>query len=111
MQYPINMIMEEVKFFYKNYTQQSQSYFLPKDASSRRSRSKMKPEDVIVIIILYHLSGYKNFRILYEECLEIYLKKHFKELVSYSWFIRLRLRYMHVMYSYLTKCPTLIVQA
>ncbi len=101
MQYPIPILLEDVKNFYQNYQKTTKSYFLPRQEHARRRYSRMEPEKIMALIIIYHLSGYRNFKIFYEEFAPLYFKRYFPNLISYSWFIRLRVRYMHAMLCYL----------
>ncbi|MBQ9312526.1 MAG: IS982 family transposase, partial [Bacteroidales bacterium] len=50
----------------------------------------MSDSEIITILILYHLSGYKNFKVFYTNGVQIGLKNDFPKTVSYNRFLELR---------------------
>ena len=55
----------------------------------RKKESRMYLSEVLTIIILFHLSGYRNFKNYYIKYISVYLRKAFPQLVSYSRFVEL----------------------
>ncbi len=96
----LSILLKNLKNFYQIYEKQQHSYVIGK--MPREKHMKLSHHEIMAITLLYHLSGYRNFRLFYEELLCKYLRNSFKNIVSYSWFIRLNKRYMHAMLCYLT---------
>lgn len=55
----------------------------------RNKESRMYLSEVLTIIVLFHLSGYRNFKNYYVKYISVYLRKAFPQLVSYSRFVEL----------------------
>jgi len=51
---------------------------------------RMEPGEVMTIMIMFHFSGYKNFKAYYQNHVCIYQRSDFHNLVSYSRFIELK---------------------
>lgn len=61
------------------------------NGKGKRNRSmKLTMSEVMTISIWYHFSGYATFKDYYTKHVEIYLKKSFPDLVSYTRFIELK---------------------
>ena len=55
----------------------------------RNRESKMHLSEVLTIIILFHLSNFRNFKNYYLNYICVYLREAFPRLVSYSRFVEL----------------------
>ena len=55
----------------------------------RNKKSRMHLSEVLTIIILFHLSNFRNFKNYYLNYICVYLKEAFPNLVSYSRFVEL----------------------
>jgi len=73
--------------FYKLFEKQTKTKTLPK--SNKGRRSKLTIPEIATILVLFHLSGYSNFKRFYKEYALIYLKSYFPDLVSYNRFVEL----------------------
>ena len=58
--------------------------------------------EIITIIVLFHLSGFRNFKHFYLGYLSLYLRSYFPQLPSYSRFIELKERAAFPLYAFLT---------
>lgn len=86
-------VIQEVKEFYKAYDAFMAHYMIDAPKIGRNRPSRMPRHHVLAIIILFHDSGHKHFRVFYEMVVMRHLGRYVRR-VSYSWFIRLRNRYM-----------------
>ncbi|MGC0371690.1 MAG: hypothetical protein DGJ47_000389 [Rickettsiaceae bacterium] len=50
----------------------------------------MSDSEIMIILVLFHMSHYRTFKDYYHECVIRYLKPYFPELVSYNKFIELK---------------------
>ncbi len=62
----------------------------------------MSPHRIMAVLLMFHLSGYRDFKSFYEIMVKGYMKHIFPNALSYSLFIRLNKRYIHAMLCYLT---------
>ena len=68
--------------FYKLFEEQIKT--LPK--SNKGRKSKLTIPEIATILVLFHLSGYSNFKRFYKDYALIHLKSYFPDLVSYNRF-------------------------
>ena len=103
MQCQLSNLLEDLEKFY-NYYEQTRKYqqIGNQNTNKRNKPSRMPPHQIMAVLLMFHLSGYRNFRNFYEIMVRGYLKKIFPHSLSYSWFIRLKNRHMHAMLCYLT---------
>lgn len=90
MPFSLEFIMQDLREFYKIYLPFKNRYLLLKVPGSRNRKSKMPNIHIMAIMILGQLFGGGNFCLFYQGVVCRYMRKHFRNLVSYSWFIRLR---------------------
>ncbi len=100
MKHHLSILLKDLEKFYSFYEKHYRPYAIGE--APRKKHMKLSHHEIMAITLLYHLSGYRNFRLFYEIFICKYLRKSFKNIVSYSWFIRLNKRYMHAMFCYLT---------
>lgn len=86
----IETIFCEIDDFCKNFEQQIKIKILRSGKNLRNRSFLMSPSEIMTISILYHQSGYKNFKNYYLSHIMKHLKSHFKNVVSYNRFIELR---------------------
>lgn len=101
MPFSLEFIMQDLRKFYKIYLPFRDKHLLPRAPGSRNRKSKMPNIHIMAIMILSHLFCGGNFRVFYQGIVRRYMKKHFRNLVSYSWFIRLRQRIFMDLFFYL----------
>ena len=87
MPFSLEFIMQDLREFYKIYVPFKNRYLLLKVPGSRNRRSKMPNIHIMAIMILGQLFGVGNFCLFYQGVVCRYMRKHFRNLVSYSWFI------------------------
>ncbi len=62
----------------------------PKDGKKRRNRKgRMSDSEIMTIIVLFHISGYRTFKDYYQCCVKGLLRKDFPTAVSYNRFVEL----------------------
>lgn len=79
----------------------------PKREKKRRKyhrEYRMSDSEIITIMILYHLSGYKCFKYFYKECVSKELSSLFPSLVSYNRFTELEKKVIVPFILFLKKC-------
>ncbi len=87
-------LLEDLENFYKFYEINLKYHQLEnKSKSTRNKTSRMADHKIMAVMLIFHLSGYKDFKIFYEVMIKGYLKDIFPNALSYSWFIRIRVRY------------------
>ena len=81
----ITKIYCQLDDFYKLFEEQIKT--LPK--SNKGRKSKLTIPEIATILVLFHLSGYSNFKRFYKDYALIHLKGYFPDLVSYNRFVEL----------------------
>ena len=67
----------------------------------RRRKGKLSMGEQLLIVILYHLEGFKNFKYYYKYAVEIKYKNLFKQVPCYDRFIQIMPNYQcHLAYYY-----------
>ncbi|MCK5519470.1 MAG: IS982 family transposase [Candidatus Marinimicrobia bacterium] len=83
-------IFVRIDDFMIEFNTQIQKIQLPDISTKKRNRkSTMVLSEVMTIIILFHLSSYRNFKHFYLYYIHIYMKHYFPNLVSYNRFVEL----------------------
>ena len=72
--------------FCKNFEQQTSSFLL---GNKPNRPPKMSTAEVITIILLFHLSGFRTFKHFYVFYVQKHMKSEFSETVSYNRFVEL----------------------
>jgi hypothetical protein len=52
-------------------------------------KARMTTSEIMTIMVYWHLSGFKNFKVYYVQHVQVHLRKDFPNLVSYSRFVEL----------------------
>lgn len=73
------------------------------DMQRLRSGS-MTASEVITLLILFHLSGYRTLKHFYEKHVIVYLSNDFPLLVSYSRFVELQGKYSSLLFAFAQAC-------
>ena len=92
--------------FVKSFSQ----FCLPPQVGQRRRTPGLSPSEMMTILIFYHHSGYKCFEYYYERCVLKALIGHFPQAPSYTRFVQLIPRSMHLWY-WMAKVRGLMAQA
>ena len=58
-------------------------------AKSRKREGKLSMSEQLLIVILYHLEGFKNFKYYYKYAVEVKYKSLFKEVPCYDRFVQI----------------------
>ena len=74
--------------FFKEFEPKFKEHLI-QDGRKRNRFPEMSISEMMTIMIIFHQSGYRNFKGFYQSHVQIHLKKEFPILVSYSRFIQL----------------------
>lgn len=75
--------------FCKEFKRGNDRFLSSSDSSKRNKASRMSLSEIMTIVILFHISGYRTFKHYYRDCVVGHLKTYFPEAVSYNRFIEL----------------------
>lgn len=87
---PIEEIFCELDDFCKAFFPQFERYLLPTDDSKRRRALFMSASEIMTIVILFHLSHYRDFKNFYLDCVLRQMKGYFPKLLSYNRFVEVQ---------------------
>lgn len=87
--------------FNKNFESLWASHLLSCGKSLPKRSSALSMSEVILILILFHLVRYRDFKTFYQNHLCVFFKKEFPHLVSYTQFIELKKRALFPLYCFL----------
>jgi hypothetical protein len=93
---PIEEIFCEIDDFCKLFLPEFERYLLPSpDAKTVRRRAlSMAASEIMTILVLFHMSWYRNFKRFYLDCVVGQLKGYFPRLLSYTRFVEIQKRVM-----------------
>lgn len=78
-----------------------------KSGEKKRSRHcRLNTSEVITIIVMFHWSGYRNFKTFYKDYVSRFWKGEFPGLVSYNRFVELMQEYVVAIYALAMACNT-----
>jgi Transposase DDE domain len=60
----------------------------------RRRATRLHPAEILTILILFQQSGYRTFKGVYQEHVQVHLRQEFPQLVSYTRFVDLMPRFL-----------------
>ena len=78
----------DIDDFYKAYEEYCRNKLLM-DKEEVVPRTRISLSEIITIIIMYHLSGYKTFKQYYTKHVMVHQRKDFPDLVSYNRFVEI----------------------
>lgn len=78
----------DVDDFCKDYEEYC-THFLLMDKNEVVPKTRMAMSEIMTILIMYHLSGYRTFKWYYLHHVRKYLKQDFPTLVSYNRFVEI----------------------
>lgn len=87
--------------FWKNFESLWYSHLLSQGKVLPKRSSSLSMSEVMVILILFHLVRYRDFKTFYQNHLCVYFKKEFPGLVSYTQFLELKKRAVFPLYTFL----------
>ncbi|MDC9616079.1 IS982 family transposase [Xenorhabdus khoisanae] len=93
----------DVDDFCRLFTPQWEQFCLDSGHRLRRRQGHMYPSEIMTILILFHLSHYRDFKNFYLEHIWKYHHKDFPTLVSYSRFVSVAPSVLVPLCSYLTQ--------
>ncbi len=87
--------------FWKNFELLWNSHLLTQGKILPKRHSSLSMSEIIMILILFHLIRYRDFKTFYIHYVCVYLKKEFPHLVSYTQFLELKKRAIFPLYCFL----------
>ncbi len=78
----------QIDDFCNHFDSNFQHFFLSGPAKKRRKACAISLSEIMTIVILFHMSGYRTFKDFYLICVSRDLKHHFPKLLSYSRFVQ-----------------------
>lgn len=88
-QHKITKIICSIDDFCKDFVPNWESQLLS-NGKKRIRKSNLCLSEVITIQLLFHISGYRNFKTFYLDCVCKFLTKEFPNLVSYNRMVELK---------------------
>lgn len=92
--------------FCKEFDSVKQGHILPEESSKKRRNRKFKMSDseVITIVTLFHLKGYRCLKHFYVQYVQQHMQSDFPETVSYNRFVELQQKALMPMVVFLQIC-------
>ena len=88
MKYDIVALYVCIDDFSKIYEEWEQKKLIGA-TKNRKREGKLSMSEKLLIVVLYHLEGFKNFKYYYKYAVEIKYKSLFKEVLCYDRFIQI----------------------
>jgi hypothetical protein len=85
----ITEIFVSIDDFYQEFTYQMKKNQLMSENKKRNRAFTMSQSEIMTIMVLFHLSGYKNIKHFYAFYVKDHLKREFPHTVSYNRFVEL----------------------
>lgn len=79
----------QIDDFCNKFDSHYQHFFLSDGAKKRKKHCSMSLSEIMTIVVLFHLSGYRNFKNFYLFCVLKDLKHDFPKALSYSRFVQI----------------------
>jgi hypothetical protein len=92
--------------FCKEFDRIKEGHILPEESSKKRRKRKFRMSDseVITIVTLFHLKGYRCLKHFYVQYVQQHMKSDFPETVSYNRFVELQQKTLMPMVVFLQIC-------
>ena len=101
----ITEIFYSVDEFCKQIEPQFKKKAIDKDGKKRRNRAfKMSDSEIITILILFHLSGYRTLKAFYTQMICKEWRQHFPVVLSYNRFVEREQMVSLKLYLFLNNC-------
>ncbi len=98
----------EIFFNVDEFCKEFTEFISQKHIEEKSPRSNRKPclseSEIMTLLILYHLSGFKCFQYYYQQCVLKTMKTYFPKALSYEWFISLLPRVTFHLFAFVQKC-------
>lgn len=91
----------DVDDFWLSVRDEWQRFLLASGTSQRIRAGQLCESEIMTIVILFHQSGYRNFKTFYTHYVQQHLSGEFPGLVSYSRFVRVMARVEVLLFAYL----------
>ena len=87
---PIEEIFCEIDDFCKQFFPQFERMLLPASDCKRQRALKMSASEIMTIVVLFHLSHYRDFKNFYLDCVCRQMSDYFPTLLSYNRFVEIQ---------------------
>ncbi len=87
---PIEEIFCEIDDFCKAFFPAFERGLLPSPRGKRRRAISMSASEIMTIVVLFHLSHYRDFKNVYLDCVMRQLRDCFPKLLSYNRFVEVQ---------------------
>jgi len=106
MSHKITEIFYLIDEFCKEYEIARRGHILPENTSKRQRNRKftMSDSEVITIVTLFHINGYRCFKHFYTQYVQKHMQSEFPKTVSYNRFVELQQKSMMPMVLFLQLC-------
>ncbi len=85
MQSLITSLLKDLENFYNFYEKNINPHQIEnKNTCKRNKSSRMPPHRIMAVLLMFHLSGYRDFKNFYEIMVKGYMKNIFQGALSYS---------------------------
>lgn len=101
--YKITEIYYQIDEFHKKYVQTLEASTI-KSPKLRNRKFRMSDSEIMCILILFHLSGYRCLKHFYLRHVQVHLKDLFPNLVSYNRFVELQSKVAVALTCFLKTC-------
>ena len=82
-------IFSHIDDFCNSFDSKYQHFFLNSVTKKRRKVCALSLSEIMTIVVLFHMSGYRTFKDFYLICVCRELKSHFPKALSYSRFVQI----------------------
>jgi hypothetical protein len=90
--------------FCQEYARMGQGKQLGNGKARRQRRGELHLSEIMTIVIHFHQSHYRDFKAYYTEHVQVYLRREFPKLVSYTRFVELMPRTLTLLALYVQHC-------
>lgn len=90
--------------FWMNFEHKWNQILLIQGKRPPKRQPCLHPSEVMTIVILFHMSGFRNFKNFYNGYITTHLSRDFPKCPSYQRFVELKKSHIFPLYCYLTSC-------
>ncbi len=87
--------------FWKNFDKLWEKRLLAEEIQRSKRVPGLSPSEIMILVILFHIVGYRNFKTFYKGYVCNYLKQDFPNLPSYNRFVELKAQLVFPLHCYL----------
>jgi hypothetical protein len=80
----------QIDDFCKQFEEKGANFFLANPTKKRKKKCEMSLSEIMTILILFHMSNYRDLKHFYIQCVQVNLKLYFPKALSYQRFVQLQ---------------------